>query len=762
MNVIINAFDWTVLGWTIIHFLWQGALIGLVTAMILALVPSRLAGFRYMTACLALGLCVLTFMITMTQLGQQIRPLERTAETIATQMKASETMETTNSAQSAEAMTLDVAGLVAIAWIVGVLLMSAHLIIQWRTTVRLRTGADVAIDSSWQTLFDQLKEQLGLSAGIRLLGSGIAETPMVLGWIRPVVLVPAAAFTNLTSEELKLVLLHELNHIRRMDHLINLLQSTAECLLFFHPVTWWLSNQIRNERELCCDDLTIQTMNQPRVFAQALFKLETLRLGHTKPPLNTAVHATGGSLMSRITRMLETQNQTRTAKAAWKAPLAVALATGLTAVCLTTTMNSVDAAEAVVSEQDRGQKDDTTFPTAEAMRVKIGEEVKNGRMNREQAGQMMQLHRRLMMGIEDGTMSTREAQAMMNERGMAIFEAGEQDDRRDRDDRDDRDDSEQDMIDRMIDMVNAGEMTREQMQQRLDRMNMRDQMDSEDELDATIAQVEEMLEAGMITPAQLVEGLRRMMSEFKRPSFTRADYAEAARKMEAMVEAGDITREQMQQRLDRMRMEMRGTKRMAFTKADYMEAEKKMAGMVESGEITKEQMKQRLEEMRKAMAGEGGKAKAPSRVEYMEAERKMTAMVKAGEMTEEQMKQRLERMKLEIERSMSKDSDAKEYSRRDYKEAQGKMMEMLEAGEITREQMQQRLDRMKAGMAKDKSKAEAEGGRSIPTPPEGLSREELREWFGRITERLDMAVESGRMTPEEAREMMMKIRSNMR
>ena len=722
MNVIINAFDWTVLGWTIIHFLWQGALIGLVTGLILALVPSRLAGFRYMTACLALGLCVLTFMVTMTQLGQQIRPLGPTAETIATQMKAAEPLEITNSAQSAEAMTLDVAGLVAIAWSVGVLLMSARFIIQWRTTVRLRTGADVAIDSSWQTLFDQLKEQLGLSAGIRLLGSGIAETPMVLGWIRPVVLVPAAAFTTLTTEELKLVLLHELNHIRRMDHLINLLQSTAECLLFFHPVTWWLSNQIRDERELCCDDLTIQTMNQPRIFARALFKLETLRLEHTKSPLNTAVHATGGSLMSRINRMLESQNQARHARAAWKAPLAVALATGLTAVCLTTSMNSVDAAETVASEQDRGQKEDTTFPTAEAMRAKIGEEVRNGRMNREQAGQMMQLHRRLMMGIEDGTMSTREAQAMMNERGMAIFEAGEQEERRDRDDRG----------------------------------------DSEEELDATIAQVERMLEAGMITPAQLVEGLRKMMSEFKRPAFTRADYAEASRKMEAMVESGEITREQMQQRLDRMRMAMGGTKSKVYTKADYMEAEKKMTAMVESGEITKPQMKQRLEEMRKAMAGEDRKAKAPSRVEYMEAEKKMAAMVKAGEITEQQMKQRLERMKLEIERSMSKDSEPKGFSRRDYKEAQGKMMEMLEAGEITREQMQQRLDRMKAGMASDKSEAEAKGGRSIPAPPEGLTREELRDWFGRMKQRLDMAVESGRMTPEEAREMMMKIRSNMR
>ncbi len=463
--------------------------------------------------------------------------------------------------------------------------------------------------------------------------------------------------------------------------------------------------------------------------------------------------------MSRLTRMLESQNQTRTAKAAWKAPLTVALATGLTAVCLTTSMNTVDAAEAVVSKQDRGQKDDMTFPSAEAMRAMVGEKVRDGSISREQAGQMMQLHRRLMMGIEEGTMSAREAQAMMNERGMAIFEAGEEHDSRDRDD---RGDSKQGMIDRMIDMVNAGEMTREQMQQRLDRMNMRGEQRSGDELDRTIAQVEEMLEAGVMTRAQLVEGLRKMMSEFKTPAFTRADYAEASRKMSAMVDAGEITREQMQQRLDRMRMAMGGAKSDVPNKVDYMEAERKMTAMVEAGEITREQMKQRLDRMRMAMSGENRKAKAPGRVEYMEAEKKMTEMVRSGEITREQMKQRLDRMKIEIERSMSKDSDSKGFSRGDYKEAHGKMMRMVEAGEITEEQMQQRLDRMKAGMSKDKTANASKNKRSIPTPPEGLSREEIREWFGRMKERLDMAVESGRMTPEEAREMMMKIRSNMR
>ncbi|HAW94727.1 MAG: hypothetical protein CMJ33_04665 [Phycisphaerae bacterium] len=778
MNELLHVFDPGVLGWAIIHFLWQGALIGVVAGLILSLTPSRMAAFRYVTTCVALALCVVTFMVTIVQLGQRMPPVATVVDASSAGTELLESTSVMAVSQETKSGTSNLAGLIAIAWTLGVALMGLRLIGQWRTTIRLRTGANETIDPRWHAMFDRLKARLGLSEGIRLLVSGIAETPMVLGWIRPVVMIPTAAFSTLTDDELKLVLLHELNHIRRMDHLINLLQGTTECLLFFHPVTWWLSNQIRNERELCCDDLTIQTMNQPRIFARALFKLETLRLEHNKSPLNTAIHATGGSLMSRITRMLESHDRNRTGNSTWKTPLALVLATGLTAVCLTTHMNSVDASETMVSEQDRGQKDDTNFPTAQEMRTMVGEKVRDGSISREQAGQMMQLHRRLTSGMENGTLSAREARAMMDERTKAIFEADSGDDRRR------RGDSEQAMIDRMIDMVNAGEITREQMQQRLDRMNMRDELESEDELDVAIAQVEEMLETGMITRTQLLEGLRRMMSEFKRPAFTRADYAEAARKMAAMVEAGDITREQMQQRLDRMRMQMGESKSKAPTKLDYMEAEKKMSAMVKSGEITREQMQQRLDRMRMAMTEDSRKAKAPSRVEYMEAERKMTAMVKAGEITREQMQQRLERMKFEIERSMSKESKSEGFSRREYKEAQGRLMEMLEAGEITREQMQQRLDRMKAGadkragkdkaIGKDKVKGkgkakgkgngegEAKSERAIPTPPEGLSRQELREWFGRIQDRLDMAVESGRMTREEAREMIMKIRSNMR
>jgi beta-lactamase regulating signal transducer with metallopeptidase domain len=691
------------LGWTILHFLWQGALIGVVAGMILALLPARLASWRYLTACSALTLCIMIFVATAVHFGLSMNTVAAALEPGTADRMALGAPAMTTQAATVDEDASVFTRVISVAWVIGVLFMSTRFIIGVRNTVRFQTRGIEEVDPGWSDVFNQLKVRLGVRDGIRLLGSSLAETPMVVGWIRPVVLVPVSAFTNLTTDELKLVLLHELNHIRRMDHLINLLQGTAECLLFFHPVTWWLSAQIRNERELCCDDLTMKTMNQPRIFARALVKLETLRLDHRPTPLNPSVHATGGSLMSRINRLLETKEHTELSKLTWRGPLAIALATGLTAICLTTSINPVTAGETMSTEQDRDQGEELEFPTAEMASRRIREEIMGGELTADQGDRMLQVHRRLLMGIDSGKLTIREAYERLEEQAEALYEKGGE--------KVDEAREEEAMINRMIEMVRAGEISREQMEQRVDRMNMRKQAE-DDELDLTIAKVEEMLEAGMITRAQLVDGLRKMMSEFKKPAFTRADYAENARTMQAMVEAGEITREQMQQRLDRMRMAMGATKSTVPTKVDYMEAEKKMTAMVKAGEITKEQMKQRLERMRMAMAEASRQAKAPARVDYMEAEKKMTAMVKAGE--------------------------------------------------ITKEQMQQRLDRMKAGMAKDKAETAPKAQRLIPVPPEGLSREELREWFGRMKERLDMAVESGRMTPEEAREMMMKIRSNMR
>jgi TonB family protein len=126
---------------------------------------------------------------------------------------------------------------------------------------------------------------------------------VVLGWLKPVVLVPAAAFLALSPEALEALLAHELAHVRRRDFLANLFQTLAEALLFYHPAVWWLSRRIRQEREHCCDDAAVQTCGDPILYASALVGLEELR---TRPNLipDLAPAASGGQLMSRIQRLL--------------------------------------------------------------------------------------------------------------------------------------------------------------------------------------------------------------------------------------------------------------------------------------------------------------------------------------------------------------------------------------------------------------------------------------------------------------------------
>jgi len=105
---------------------------------------------------------------------------------------------------------------------------------------------------------------------VRLLISALVQVPTVIGWLRPVVLVPVGALSGLPAEYLEALLLHELAHVRRHDYLVNILQSVAEALLFYHPAVWWVSGHIRAERELCCDDVAVAVSGDALTYARAL------------------------------------------------------------------------------------------------------------------------------------------------------------------------------------------------------------------------------------------------------------------------------------------------------------------------------------------------------------------------------------------------------------------------------------------------------------------------------------------------------------
>ena len=154
--------------------------------------------------------------------------------------------------------------------------------------------------SEWQQTLNQLRTRLNLSRPVRLLTSTLVQVPTVAGWLRPVVLIPVGALAGLPPEHIEALLAHELAHIRRHDYLVNILQSLAEALLFYHPAVWWISNHIRNDRELCCDDIAVSINGDAFTYASALAGLESHRPAHFTP----ALAANGGSLADRIARLL--------------------------------------------------------------------------------------------------------------------------------------------------------------------------------------------------------------------------------------------------------------------------------------------------------------------------------------------------------------------------------------------------------------------------------------------------------------------------
>ena len=160
--------------------------------------------------------------------------------------------------------------------------------------------ASPVTDAAWKARISRLCSALQVTRPVRVLTSAAVAVPVVVGWMKPVVLLPLGLLSGLSTPQLEALLAHELAHIRRHDYFVNLLQSLVETCFFYHPAVWWISAQIRKERENCCDDLAAEACGGVLGYASALTALEEMR-GAT-PAYGVA--ASGGPLIQRIRRIL--------------------------------------------------------------------------------------------------------------------------------------------------------------------------------------------------------------------------------------------------------------------------------------------------------------------------------------------------------------------------------------------------------------------------------------------------------------------------
>ena len=180
---------------------------------------------------------------------------------------------------------------------VGVVALSIRLLGGWLTARRVARRQRRPVTPEIQAMAARLADRLALRRVVDVVESAGVAVPIMVGWLKPVIVLPTAVISGFTPDQVEALIVHELAHIRRNDYLVNLLQAAVETVLFYHPAVWWVSGRIRAEREHCCDDVAV-TICDRLVYARALSDLAAL----ATPSL--AMAASNGSLVERVRRIL--------------------------------------------------------------------------------------------------------------------------------------------------------------------------------------------------------------------------------------------------------------------------------------------------------------------------------------------------------------------------------------------------------------------------------------------------------------------------
>ncbi|MCP4611928.1 MAG: M48 family metalloprotease [Planctomycetes bacterium] len=369
------------LGWTLLHFIWQAAAVALILTILLRVLRKSTANLRYIIACLALALVVLLPVITikLVPVSQPLTAAHFTPAPAPTvlpidEMPAPETVVVAKPYQPESvtvapaiplkqriADTLEPAlPYIVSGWLIGVLGLSIWHLGGWTQLQRLKRRMVKQVDSTLLNKLKALTQKLKVKQTVQLMESALVQIPTVVGWLKPVILLPANALTGLSSEQLEAIIAHELAHIKRFDYLINILQTVVEILGFYHPAVWWVSHKIRAERENCCDDMAVSISGDRLSYAGALASMEEIRAAGGK----LAVAATGGNLFRRICRLLGKDSTDNTGLSWVPAATAILL---IIALAIPTTLALTNKSDSMLTEPqaELQVEDDMLIATAQ-------------------------------------------------------------------------------------------------------------------------------------------------------------------------------------------------------------------------------------------------------------------------------------------------------------------------------------------------------------------------------------------------------------
>ena len=644
---------WSTLGSTVVHFLWQGTLIGLVVGAALWCLRRGSPSARYAVASGGMLLCLASFLWTFfAAFGGGPEQATQVA--------------TRGAAATPPWFGPGALQLAAWSWSVGVLCMAFRFTRQCRGARRLRTADVSRPDPLWERAFQDLAEDLGIRRSVRLLRSGLAEVPMVVGWLSPIVLVPASAFTALGPDQLRSLLAHELAHIRRHDHWINAAQTVVEIVLFFHPVVWWISKQMRMEREFCCDDSSVRQMGDPRLIAEALTALEALRIA--QPTTTTVLASNGGPLMQRITRILGVGHENRMFPG-WQLP-ATLLLSGIVATAGYAYAGASAGVEGQASTQEDEAKAERRKLQAEyeAVAKKLEALVEAGKISKEDAhGKLVELRRGAEVGaakqarrwqrvtpaqyeraqkdleqaLAEGKIGAEDANRRMVELRAAMSRRSAEDTQ---------------ALRRIEAAVKAGEISELEAKRRLVEhqraLSARRAEAADLKIERALVDLESAVMAGKMTPEEAREKLavyKKKLHSRKRSNAVTAErfdgggavvgpraarsvdlHRKAALRVEEAVASGKLTEEQGKRKLEAIRREAAELAAQRSLQARQLEREEVLRAATQSG-------RQELGGVRRIRGAKGPEARAAEDVI-----KRIHAAVEAGQLTPREADEKIE------------------------------------------------------------------------------------------------------------------------
>jgi beta-lactamase regulating signal transducer with metallopeptidase domain len=304
----VTASTVQIFGWTLVHFIWEGVALAAILYVVLAFCRTALA--RYSAALGTLVLMVCSPLATSFFLAHRGESAFHGLPPFAGAANAALTVPAATPVSTA-VLPFDSPGWLTwfvLFWCAGVLVFAIRALGGWFVLQRLRREKAYQLPEGLRQRCLALQRRMGLSRTVRYFESRHLDSAAVVGWFRPVILLPVTALTGLSPQQLEAVIVHELAHIKRLDCFVNLFQIAAETLLFYHPAVWWVNRCIRADRENCCDDIAVSVCGDAYEYARALTLMETWR---ATPALVLA--ANSGSLKLRISRLLGFRAMTHSA-----------------------------------------------------------------------------------------------------------------------------------------------------------------------------------------------------------------------------------------------------------------------------------------------------------------------------------------------------------------------------------------------------------------------------------------------------------------